>query len=348
MKQIFGGLVGVGVFLVLAPCVLTHAQPVPAPVPVQAPVPVPVIPPEAQYLETEDANRALARAQAPQKLSAAPKGFDARRDNIERGKVETVEYDSKTVGAKRKMVIYTPPGYSKDAKYSVFYLLHGAGDDETGWTQKGSADVILDNLHADKKIVPMIVVMPNGFARRPGAAKPDAAKPDAAKPDAAKPDAAKPGAGKRGGMGRDNSAFADDLLKDIIPYVESHYAVRADRQSRAIAGLSMGGGQSLSIGLGHRELFAWVGGFSSAPSARLPDDLTAQPGDSPKGLRLLWLSCGDTDRLMERSKSFHASLEEKKVPHVWHIDSGGHAWPVWKNDLYLISQLLFLEKRQAP
>jgi enterochelin esterase-like enzyme len=92
-------------------------------------------------------------------------------------------------------------------------------------------------------------------------------------------------------------------------------------------------------------LFAWVGGFSSAPNARLPADLPSQPNDSPNGLRLLWLSCGDTDRLMERSKSFHASLEEKKVPHIWHVDSGAHTWPVWKNDLYLISQLLFLEQK---
>src|SRR5262245_58921874 len=96
----------------------------------------------------------------PKELPAAPKGFDEKRDKIDRGKVETIEYDSKTVGAKRKAVVYTPPGYSKDSKYPVLYLLHGIGDDETGWTKKGSAEVILDNLHADKKLVPMIVVMP--------------------------------------------------------------------------------------------------------------------------------------------------------------------------------------------
>jgi enterochelin esterase-like enzyme len=304
-----------------------------------------------------------AGAEAPQKLAPAPRGFDARRDNVERGKVDTVEYDSKAVGAKRKMVIYTPPGYTKDAKYPVFYLLHGAGDDETGWVKKGSADVILDNLYADKKILPMIVVMPNGFARqpiaatpetaKPATAKPDAAKSDTAKPDTAKvetpkPDAAKPGAGKRGGgMGGGASVFEPDLLKDIIPYVESHYAVQPGRQSRALAGLSMGGGQALSIGLGHLDLFAWVGGFSSAPSARLPDGLSTDPNDAAKGLRLLWLSCGDVDSLMDRNKSLHTGLEEKKVPHIWHVDSGGHAWPVWKNDLYLISQLLFRDKDQA-
>src|SRR5262249_7725409 len=106
-------------------------------------------------------------AETPAPLAAAPNGFDARRDGAERGKVETVEYDSKSVGSKRKMGVYTPPGYSKDVKYPVLYLLHGAGDDETGWTRRGSAAAILDNLYADKKIAPMIVVMPNG-STRPG------------------------------------------------------------------------------------------------------------------------------------------------------------------------------------
>src|SRR5581483_8372011 len=96
------------------------------------------------------------------RLPKAPKGFDARRDGVERGKVETIEYDSKSVGGKRKMTVYTPPGFSKDTKYPVLYLLHGAGDNETGWQRRGSAPVILDNLIADKKAVPMIVVMPNG------------------------------------------------------------------------------------------------------------------------------------------------------------------------------------------
>src|SRR5580765_2823675 len=107
----------------------------------------------------------LAMAQQPP-LKAAPQGFDKSRDKIDRGQVATVEYDSKSVGSKRKMTVYTPPGFAKDKKHPVFYLLHGAGDDETGWKEKGSADVILDNLYADKKLVPMIVVMPNGFTSK--------------------------------------------------------------------------------------------------------------------------------------------------------------------------------------
>jgi enterochelin esterase-like enzyme len=337
---------------------------------------------------------ATARAEAP--AAAAPPGFDTRRDGIERGNIETVEYDSKTVGAKRKMVIYTPPGYSKDSKYPVFYLLHGAGDNETGWQKKGSADVILDNLYADKKMVPMIVVMPNGFARKPGepagfgppgkGAFPGFPPPGQILPgffqDSLKLTAEQkkqveelqkdvdgkldqiltadqrkqlqqarqrgPGAFGRpgfggGGPGR-NSAFENDLLKDIIPYVESHFPVKADREHRAIAGLSMGGGQALTIGLKHLDKFAWVGGFSSALFGKQAD-LVPDTADQGKQLRLLWLSCGDQDRLMDASKSFHNALQQRKVAHAWHVDSGGHTWPVWKNDLYLVAQMLFSNRK---
>src|SRR5262245_16930314 len=117
----------------------------------------------------------LTWADPPPPLPPAPQGFDARRDHIEHGKVETIEYDSKAVGGKRKARVYTPPGFAKDTTYPVLYLLHGAGDDETGWTRRGAADVILDNLYADKKLAPMIVVMPNGFARRPGGPGPGTA-----------------------------------------------------------------------------------------------------------------------------------------------------------------------------
>jgi enterochelin esterase-like enzyme len=250
-------------------------------------------------------------AQTPGPLPAAPKGFDKKRDNIPRGKIETIEYDSKSVGTKRKMVIYTAPGVDGTAKVPVFYLLHGAGDDETGWQVKGSADIILDNLYADSKLVPMIVVMPNGFAGKGGKGKGD--------------------------------GLENDLLQDIIPYVEAHYAVKTDRESRAIAGLSMGGGQALRIGLKNLDKFAWVGGFSSALFGNA--ELIKDGPDAAKKLRLLWVSCGDTDKLLKGSEAFHAALEKLQVPHIWHIDSGGHTWPVWKNDLYLISQLLFRDKK---
>jgi enterochelin esterase-like enzyme len=262
-----------------------------------------------------------ASAQTTKPLPAAPKGFDVRRDNIERGKIETVEYNSTTVADKRKMVVYSAPTLSKDVRVPVFYLLHGSGDDETGWKVKGSADIILDNLYADKRLVPMIVVMPNGFAK-----------------------------GKDGDR---RSGFEDDLLKDVIPYVESHYPVKKDRVDRALAGLSMGAGQSFRIGFKNLDTFAWIGGFSGGGGGKggakggtkdgakggvtaLPD-----PERARKDLRLLWVSCGDKDGAMRGSQALHAKLDELKIPHIWHIDSGAHTWPVWKNDLYLISQMLF-------
>jgi len=247
----------------------------------------------------------------------APAGFDVEGKDIARGQIETVEYDSKSVGGKRKMVIYTPPGYAPDRKYPVLYLLHGAGDNETGWQRRGSANVILDNLYAEGKLAPMIVVMPNGSVRSPGNDR---------------------------RLGRDN-AFENDLLHDILPFIESHYAVQPDAEHRAIAGLSMGGGQAISIGLAHLDTFAWVGGFSSAlfgPQAERIGDATSR-----QQLRLLWLSCGNADRLIEGSQALHDALEREKVPHVWHVDSGSHAWPVWKNDLYLLSQRLFRDGTQA-
>jgi enterochelin esterase-like enzyme len=271
-----------------------------------------------------------AAAQSPKRKPAtmeepsqtqAPKGFDSRREGIAKGAVETVEYESKTVGVRRKAVVYTPPGYNKDARYPVLYLLHGIGDDETGWTKRGSAETILDNLIADKAAVPMIVVMPNGRA-----AKEDRAGGDFRKQFPA------------------FATFEKDLIDDLIPYVDSHYATNSDRQHRALAGLSMGGGQTLNFGLTHLDMFAWVGAFSSAPNTKPAGELTAKVDELTKKLRLLWISCGNQDNLMNISKRIHTMLGEKKVPHTWYVDSGGHTWPVWKNDLYLLASKLFREE----
>lgn len=253
----------------------------------------------------------------------APSGFDVRRDGIERGKLEAVEYDSRTVGIKRKMMVYTPPGYSQNQKYPVLYLLHGIGGTELGWSRTGKAEIILDNLYADKKAVPMIVVMPNGRA----SAEPAPANPFEGNPF------------------ETYAAFENDLLKDVIPYIESHYSVQADREHRALAGLSMGGGQSLNFGLRNLNMFAWVGGFSSAPNTQPARTLIPEPSAAKDKLRLLWVSCGDKDGLMSISKPFHEYLTQMDIPHIWHVDSGGHTWPVWKNDLYLIANLLFKDKK---
>jgi enterochelin esterase-like enzyme len=248
----------------------------------------------------------------------APEGFAKKRDGIERGQVETVEYDSKTVGNKRKMLVYTPPGYKKDGSYPVLYLLHGIGGDESEWKRGGAPDVILDNLYADKKATPMIVVMPNGRAQPNDRAE-----------------------GNVFAHAKAFEAFEGDLLKDVIPFVEKTYPVKKARAARALAGLSMGGGQALNFGLGNLDTFAWVGGFSSAPNTRAPEKLVPKPEEAAKQLKLLWMSCGDKDGLINISQRTHAYLKEKKVPHVWHVDSGGHDFNVWKNDLYLFAQQIF-------
>lgn len=248
----------------------------------------------------------------------APVGFDVRREGIPHGKAEIVEYDSKTVGVKRKTLVYTPPGYSAKDQYPVLYLLHGIGGDETEWQRQGAPEAILDNLYADKKLVPMIVVLPNGRAQQNDRAEGDVFRTAPA-----------------------FAVFEKDLLNDLIPFIESHYPVKKDRLYRAVAGLSMGGGQSLNFGLGHLDTFAWVGGFSSAPNTKSVQELVPDPKEATRKLKLLWISCGDQDGLISISQRIHLYLKEKEVPHIWHVDSGKHEFAVWRNDLHLFSQRIF-------
>jgi enterochelin esterase-like enzyme len=247
-----------------------------------------------------------------------PAGVDAKRDGIPRGKLELIEYDSKTVGTKRKMQVYTPPGYSKDRKYPVLYLLHGIGGDETEWQRFAHPDVLLDNLLAEQKAMPMIVVMPNGRAQKNDRAE-----------------------GNVFAAGPAFAVFERDLLDDVLPAIESRYSVEADREHRALAGLSMGGGQSLNFGLAHLDTFAWVGGFSSAPNTKRPEQLVPDPTAAAQKLKLLWLSCGNKDGLIRVSQGVHSYLKEKKVPHVWHVDGNGHDPTHWRNNLWLFSQRIF-------
>ena len=257
-------------------------------------------------------------------MANAPKGFDVKKTGIPTGKVETVEYDSKATKGKRKMVVYTPPSYSKDTKYPVFYLLHGAGGNENNWTstKSGNGAVILDNLYAEKKLVPMVVVMPNG---QPGGGG---------------------GPGSGANFNQATTTFEQDLLESIIPYVEANYSVKTDRESRAIAGLSMGGGQSFNFGLKNLDKFAWIGGFSSALQiGGNPATRATNADDLNKKIKLLWISCGTEDSLMTSNRQFHTTLEQRKVNHVWHEEPGAHSFPVWKNDLYLFSQMLFKDTK---
>ena len=246
-----------------------------------------------------------------------PAGFDAGRD-VPHGRLEMISYESKSVGATRKMQVYTPPGYSVDEKYPVLYLLHGIGGDETEWRRFARPDVVLDNLLAEGKATPMIVVMPNGRAQKDDRPRGNiyAAAPAFA-------------------------AFEQDLLKDVIPAIESRYSVRADREHRALAGLSMGGGQSLNFGLAHPDTFAWVGAFSAAPNTKPASELIPDPAGARKGLKLLWLACGKKDGLIRISQGVHAYLKENDIPHVWHVDGNGHDPTEWKNNFYYFAQRVF-------
>ena len=247
-----------------------------------------------------------------------PAGFDARREGIPRGKLEMVTYDSKSVGTTRKMQVYTPPGYSNEKKYPVLYLLHGIGGDETEWQRFATPGVLLDNLLADGKATPMIVVMPNGRAQKNDRAEGDVFQSAPA-----------------------FAAFEEDLLKDLIPTIESRYSVLADREHRALAGLSMGGGQSLNFGLKHLDRFAWVGAFSAAPNTKPAKELVPDPAAARDKLKLLFLSCGKKDGLMRVSQGVHAYLKENEVPHVWHVDDNAHDPPHWKNSLFHFAQRIF-------
>jgi enterochelin esterase-like enzyme len=247
-----------------------------------------------------------------------PAGSDKERKDIPHGKLEMITYESRSVGTTRKMQVYTPPGYSKEKKYPVLYLLHGIGGDETEWQRFCKPNVLLDNLLADGKVKAMIVVMPNGRAQKNDRAEGNVFQSAPA-----------------------FAAFEKDLLDDVIPTIEGRYSVKADREHRALAGLSMGGGQSLNFGLGHLDTFAWVGGFSSAPNTKPPAQLVPDPAAARKKLKLLWLGCGKKDGLIRISQGVHAYLKEKEVPHIWHVDGYSHDPTEWKNNLYLFSQRIF-------
>jgi len=249
----------------------------------------------------------------------APAGFDVANAGIPHGKIDSIQYPSKTVGVIRKALVYTPPGFKKGTKYPVLYLLHGIGGDEKEWYKNGTPQIILDNLYAQSKLTPMIVVLPNGRAMKDDRATGNIMAKDKVEAFA---------------------AFEKDLLNDLIPYVEKKFPVKKDRDNRAIAGLSMGGGQTLNFGLGNIDKFAWVGGFSSAPNTKEPQKLLPNP-QKAKELKLLWISCGDADGLMPFSKRTHDYLAQNKIPHIFYIEPGGHDFKVWKNDLYIFSQLIF-------
>lgn len=228
---------------------------------------------------------------------------------VPHGAVHQHTYRSKALGRLRELVVYTPPSYDKqtDARFPTLYLQHGMGDNQATWVAHGKAHWILDNLMAQGKARPMIVVMMDGHASV-----------------------------ERGMAGFQNNttAFERDLLEDVMPFVETNYRVKTETAGRAIAGLSMGGGQSLTIGLNHLDRFAWVAGFSSAvPSREAVAGLLNDPAAANAKLKLLWIGVGKDDFLLQRNQEFIGTLKEKDIRHEWHLTDGNHSWPVWR--LYL-------------
>jgi enterochelin esterase-like enzyme len=252
-----------------------------------------------------------------------PSFFDGQP--VPHGVIHTNWYHSKTLGALRRLSVYTPPEYDegRDARYPVLYLFHGANADETAWTRLGHVNLILDNLLAARKARPFIVVMPFGYGIPPGTPRPA------------------PGEGPSD----NDSLFGRDLIGDVIPFIEARYRTVADRAHRAIVGLSMGGGQSLALGLNHLDLFAYVGGFSAAlRPADFPKTFAAaaaNPQAVNDRLSLLWIGCGSDDSLMTAAKAFDEFLTLHKIKHTFRESGGAHTWMVWRRYLNEVALLLF-------
>lgn len=247
-------------------------------------------------------------------------------NNVPRGTVHHHFYKSEIVGDSRDFFVYTPPGYDPKAKkrYPVLYLLHGYSDDASGWTAVGRAHVIMDNLIAEGKAKPMLVVMPLGYGAPEIVSRTG------------------PGFRDTGLRDRNFSRFRDALLKEVLPRVESAYSVDRNRLSRAIAGLSMGGAESLYTGLNALDQFAWIGAFSSGG---LGEDFNAAfPSLDAKAksqLRLLWIACGRDDRLMGFNRKFVDFLKTKSIEPAWIETAGAHTWMVWRRNLATFAPLLF-------
>lgn len=255
--------------------------------------------------------------------------FYAPRE-VPHGEVRTRWYLSKTTGQWRRAQVYTPPDYDKNPgkRYPVLYLQHGSGENDTSWVKQGRVSFILDNLIAAKSAVPMIVVMENGMV---------AAKPGAAPPEAA-------GAGRGGPRG--NSAFEGVVIDDLIPLIDTTYRTMANRGQRAIAGLSMGAGQAMQIGLGHLDEFSYIGSFSGGVRATDPkmayNGVFADAAAFRKKVKLLWMGAGVAEAAAHQSnQAWHETLEKAGIPNVFFDCPFAHEWQTWRYDLQDFAPRLF-------
>ena len=238
---------------------------------------------------------------------------------VAHGTVEVRWYPSKATNGTRRVHVYTPPNYDRStARLPVLYLLHGADGDDSAWTSFGRANQILDNLIAERRLAPMVVVMPFGYAYPPIQGTP---------------------------ADKQRADFEKDLLENLIPFVQANYRVQGDREHRALVGLSMGGGQALNIGLHHLDVFSRVAGFSAAvprtsPSAGF-DDVLADAKKVNGALKLLWLGCGEEDSLFKPNQDFSAYLKSKGVTHTFKASPGAHTWINWRRYLLEVAPQLW-------
>jgi enterochelin esterase family protein len=263
----------------------------------------------------------------PTPLGTPPTGFDVRRTGVPAGKVETVEYDSKAAGTKRKLMVHLPAGHDPAAAkpLPVLYLLHGGGGDETHWTRLGAAADILDNLLADSKIEPMAVVMPSCRLVKPGAAPAN--------------------------MFAGYDEFRDDLLGDIMPLVEARFRVRKEREGRALAGLSMGGLQTLDIGLTNLDKFSALGVFSSGWFPDRREKFVKDHGailsdpETNRRLKLFWIANSKRDIAYQNNMAMLKLFDERGLKYQYREGQGGHDFKSWRNHLWEFAPLLFREAK---
>jgi enterochelin esterase-like enzyme len=262
--------------------------------------------------------------------------------DVPHGVVREQLYASKVTGKVRRAMVYVPPGYDKGTeRYPVLYLQHGASEDETGWTRQGKANLILDNLLAERKTVSMIVVMDYGYATPPG----EPVIPTAAD--------GRRGSGGRGGGGRGTgggpSLFEQVMVQELIPAIDREFRTLADREHRAIAGLSMGGGQAMQIGSAHMDLFASIGVFHGAVMgfniATSYGGVYANADEINKKMRLIFLGSGTLDSLYNGNNSVHQSMASAGIKHVWYVTEESHEWQPWRKDLREMASLLFVAER---
>jgi enterochelin esterase family protein len=247
---------------------------------------------------------------------------------VPHGDIRQVWYQSSTLGQQRRMHVYTPPGYDAgQERYPVLYLLHGGGDEDSGWSTIGRAGFILDNLLAEKKARPMLVVMPNGSLPRPAVTPGERPSPEV--------------------MAALQDRFTNELLKDVVPYVEKHYRVTADSRHRAIAGLSMGGGQTLRVVTSHPDQFAHVAVWSAGIGQNAGDfekrnEAFLRDADRVnRAVKLFSISVGDKDFALAGSKSLAEVLQRHGIKNELHVSGGGHTWINWRQYLNELAPRLF-------